>query len=760
MAARKRTIRKRSRAGPVAVEAAAPSKILFIALDDASYVPDFLVEAEAAVLRRCLPRPRLGTECENIGNERPWERAVKWNLDGIPLDSFGAGAVQIVLKRLEPEKIYIAVEELQVTSFSERARRSLYDVAFALSRVKVTQSRRVYFAFPPLVSHRPAEKVLSNLMYYLPVSGFVDGDVSSVVFQARATWLSAKRLDEAEKAAADSLRASLCVCKDFHASEALSTLPVIPPVDEATSGMSRHQRVIWSGSIAFPNETYRGFELVDFQTSGSNGSEGPTLRFPPGACAAVVGHDDQRVVLGAFAFTAPRFEIRASPVSEMSEEKQEPALHLCAALLVALKESKRNILLTICDSAFYCSWRWVRSPMSLQHSWLFVATEVPHPSRMGMCILDVPSFRRETLGLVGRSPIFSSRKFLNTLPYVDVDSSGPGPPLKRARFRVRDSPEEVAAELMSRRQLLAPGEKQDRSAEAASIRKLCYRKSASISAPERKLLKRWDDEREVKRKRAEAKGIDDASLIGASLSQRAVRTLSSLQSLPMKQVQKDSEDDPAAVALRSRRALFCVGAKRVVASDDGALRKPLTAPKHLKHLQLSIDRPRSCGSRSLPSHLFALSSKSSLPTPSSRTASRIDRMKGAMSLTNFLDSLTPFQMKDSFDASPRTRPNGFSVGLSSKALRWQELVPSARLMLADESSQFQSVGKCKWDHHREHGIDICSDQYGDLSDPVDETVVEMEEKSFVGGSDLKSAFPFVSRHNRSKELLEAVKYLV
>lgn len=733
--------------------------IFLIALHDDSYVPGVADGPGTFVLRRRIHRDR-SPSCEYARpDDAPFHRLVQWTLNGKEVDGFGSAGVQVALELLSPSKVYLAVDNIPVTDLSGTARRSLSDVLDAFARVPEL-GLRIYLLFPPSDGHVPDAKVQKELYEYTQARGCIDGATASLAFEARTNWLSSKLFESAAKAAEKSLQRCVDACG------ALCFQQTRRPLfsTSTSAGMklnSPRPQIVWSGDLVIAEHSCPGFELWNCQPGGGKVAKRGKLCSPRHKSATLTAIADSHVMLGALAACSAKFELRVGGTSgESLCNDSQPVFHKWAAVSVAWKNMHSSALLSIGDSSFLCNWRCVKIPMSSQCRWVCVAMEAPDMRKINTSILDVAGFRRFTLGLEGRTPIYSPDVFLAKLPTLELRQRGSDLAVLQLRsgrdvkIGERGVHQDVAnaVKILSRRRASAPKKAADAYAKGTgpAARKSNSRKG-DASTLERRTLSRWDAERALKRK-SSVGGSIDAILTGESAPSKRVKHL-----VTQAAKQKSENGDPAAEALRNRRSLFLSG------PQVGHPPRLNTLPRCRARSHVTPTRPMSSGPRSLPTRLVGgtptetaadilASHRKSASRPSVLHASLCrDRMRDHVSLSCFLDGLKSFADYASAEEGSQLRPNGFSVGASADALRWQELVGAKSQGLAKALPNCDASANLAL--HGAHGVDQCVDAAG-LFDSVECAILEIERRTFTAGVDHKSAFPTVCESTVAKHKLQ------
>jgi hypothetical protein len=722
---------------------------LVIAIHDDAAIPPSAAQSDACFLRQCFDAP---PSCDSVGDAgvvgalgeppaySPRGRVVRWSLDGEVLDSFGPAAVQAAVDFVNPVFVYVAVGDGSPTALSSAAAKSLSDVSIALRNVPRLYRRRVFLLFPRIAGHVPDERAHTQWAAALGAVGHMDGDVGEIAFSARARCFRSATFSDAAAAAAAAVSAADAAAAAL-IGHVKPTRPARVQPDRALR-CGPEEATVWSGALVLATHSYGGFELVDWRPAAAAAPVG-RLGSGPGRLKGIMNSCTQ---LGAFVGSVPSHELRLLCDSEQElADGEQPELHKSASLCAAWRSSGTALLFDIGGTDILCSWRSVAEPASASARWACVAFAVPRLRGADAAALDVATFRRSTLGLEGRTPIYGPERMLERLPKVELARGAGG--CGGLRLALAQSGALAggagargvadAVKDLSRGRTLAPQGPpllHARPLSGVVVPQRVPRKS-DVSAPERQVLAQWDVESARKRK-ARGSGIDDALLTGdipAAKRERARRRSNSAA--------RAEQDNPAAAALRGRRSFFPVASKLAASRQTPAVQRT-TPSLRFPQRRPSPVAPRSgraTPSSSLPQDPMLSSRSLARPDPSPCATAAVDRTPPAAALSCVLEGLAG--LRGCAPRSPQLRPNRFSVGTSPAVAGWREL---AERELERAGQDAASGGDVKPSAKRfSHGVDMCIDVAGPGGN-VELATAAFERLHFAAGVDHKSALGPVS----------------
>lgn len=617
----------------------------------------------------------------------PFATSLKWELNGKLVASPSALGVQEVLAQTSPSVIYVAGSNATMSTLPWRTAAYLFVVSFSISILDAAKRPPVYLVFSETEIE---QNIIRNWASTVQAKGVLRGFSAEIVLGAYVSCRKALgggcRLGLAEMAG----RGGVCTSRGPNVQGDEATLEVPPrasTVSNTRPGATPLQvqdplQDQWSDTLRVGDCEFSALKLV-----GSL-SKDLSLRGKP----ALLKY-----------FTSSGFTLERTSRMEhclelaLSVARGEGKLHASALFCSAWAASGTSALLEIGACKVLCTWIRATRPLSEAPSWMCRAIVVPPEAVANGSWLDVSSYRRYDLGLVGRSHISGPPKLLSQLPRVGVARDKGG----KSSLRLVPSSENIDNEEESRRVLgavqvlsrgrvmasakrakakITPNKSNDSEAHNTTLlegRPGNFRVSEA-SALERKVLAQMDEETDRRRKEY-MNGIDDAlfnePLAGKSLRQRTTS----------RNRDKCDGDDPAAVALRGRRSLYAKGAMNGVTPAGGtptpagsARQTPTVRPASTKRRSASATAPSTRKRvRSTPMSSALLSTRSGAgrtSTPMSNHCNTSEPLSQPMSLSCFLSGLQ--SLKESVPKSgavPKERLNGFSLGASPAVLGWREL---------------------------------------------------------------------------------------
>jgi hypothetical protein len=723
---------------------------LVVALDDDAHVPEPINKSTSSVLRRALRTTSSQPVAKSFPglpppSYYPERRPVRWTLNGEELDGFGSVGVRAALDLASV--VYIALGAATLEGLSDRAKRSLYEFVMALKDVSQVFRNRVFLLFPPIHGRVPEPTALTELAALAGAVGYVDGVVASLAFQALADSESSKFFHAAASATSDSLRASVAAYRNLRDASDTAPLPV-PDLSSANDTPPDCFACVWSGSLLVESHLYHGFELVEWLTRDDSYREASSC--PTIETAKVVGvMMDPNVPLGALVGLASTLELRLSANFEnVACGINQQELHNSAFFCLGWREGRMAALVKLGCMHLLCSWRRVRLPVKDEYSWVCVAKPVDMRTIEGS-VLDVATFRRSTLGLEGRTTIYSAEALLEKLPKLRLERNDDS---KLGRLRLVCA-EDVNCEASDGLDPTKPASHvpgpAPLNAVGKSAKTICSilrgkppRKS-DISAPERRILAGWDFEATRKRK-WDRSGIDDAIIVGQGHPTKLSKSFAVPDPAKRNGWNGGEEVDPAVIALRNRRSHFPTGPQ--VAAPFSRREPPRGSSQSSR---VTPSRHPSSGPRSLPqrhghvtpSSRLAVCSQRCDPSPgdwglSSKQSPSVDQMREPSSLSSFLGDLKILAESDPPERDCYVSANVFSVGTSTNVRGWREPENAAQARSELESP---CPGGGRASVVLEHGVDSCAESLC-FPDAVEGAIQSFERGNFMSGRDHKSAF--------------------
>lgn len=495
------------------------------------------MEFDSKIFSLSLHRPFLSS-ARGFDDGLKSHLSLQWVLDGKLIDCLGEKAVSHVLESLKPDHTYIFASSVKLSEYSVVEGKALADVVRALrknaSYLRTTCCTAVF-------EDKPEEETLNDWATLLGAANIICKNAAHILFSA------------------------------FSRRQPSSIVSSFPVPNNVACQTGNSDTVLWKGNLSLMNNVFCGLEIVfpprsnaevhafahslQARTSGHVAKVVAVLRCElPLGILTECGHSFLlRQGIPCYSASRSSSELTSSHSACQCLQSEQYCsaveLHRTSKVLASWRCSRTAFLIDINGTRWFCSWFRIEPCGSNVEDWICSAVPLPEKHTSNSVWLDIASFRRHEIGLVGRSDVYAPSDDIARLPQMQVVRTGEGR-LKLTKSEPAENHVRLfneAIQVLSRGRVSAP-HPLSLQATAQGCREIPPVSFASdASKLERHILREWDAEfsghtcTDSATQRSEKQSLEIPS-------RKRCRTLSDTTS--------DSVHSEAARALLDRRSLF------------------------------------------------------------------------------------------------------------------------------------------------------------------------------------------------------------